>query len=118
MFDGVGKGSYIRVPVELKQAIDTARDQYAYKIDWKLTHQLIAAQLSQKVVWVHPFPNGNGRWSREFANAYLLANKQPLFSWGINAYPDPEERRKAYVKALKHADATTDVSWLLRFAIS
>ena len=116
MFDGVGKGSYIRVPVELKQAIDTARDQYAYKIDWKLTHQLIAAQLSQKVVWVHPFPNGNGRWSREFANAYLLANKQPLFSWGINAYPDPEERRKAYVKALKHADATTDVSMLLKFA--
>lgn len=67
---------------------------------------------------MHPFPNGNGRWSREFANAYLLANKRPLFSQGINAYPKTDERCKAYVRALKYADATTDLSQLLNFAIS
>lgn len=112
----IGLDDWTRVPVELKQAIDTAREQHAHLLEWKLTHQHIAAQLSQKVVWVHPFPNGNGRWSRELANAYLLANKQPIFTWGINAYLDPEERRKAYVKALKHADTSTDVSQLLKFA--
>ena len=106
------------VPIELKQALDDALEQNKHCEEWSLSHQLIAAQLARKVVWVHPFPNGNGRWSRELANAYLLANKQPLFSWGINVYPDPEERRKAYVKALKHADMTTDVSRLLEFAVN
>ena len=112
----IGLDDWTRIPVELKQAIDTAYEQHAHLLKWKLTHQHIAAQLSQKVVWVHPFPNGNGRWSRELANAYLLANEQPLFTWGINTYPNPEERRKAYVKALKHSDVTTDVNLFLKFA--
>ncbi len=112
----IGLPDWTKIPVELKQALDNAREQHTHLESWKLTHQEIAIQLSHKVVWIHPFPNGNGRWSRELANAYLLANKQPIFTWGINTYPNPVNRRKAYVKALKEADSSTDLAKLLTFA--
>lgn len=113
----IGLPDWTRIPVELQQALDDAREQHAHIDEWKLTHQQIAIQLSHKVVWIHPFSNGNGRWSRELANAYLIANKQPKFTWGIVAYPDPELRRKAYVKALKEADETLIRDNLLKFAL-
>ena len=114
----IGLADWTRIPVELKQALDNAREQHSHLKEWNLSHQMIAAQLSHKAVWIHPFPNGNGRWSRELANAYLRANNQPIFTWGAKSYADPEERRNAYVEALKHADSTTDVTQLLKFAQS
>lgn len=112
----IGLPDWTKIPVELKQTLDNAREQHTHLQSWNLTHQEIAIQLSHKVVWIHPFPNGNGRWSRELANAYLLANNQPIFTWGINMYPDPETRRKAYVNALKEADQGMNTNKLKKFA--
>lgn len=112
----IGLPDWTRIPVELRQALDNAHEQHTHIDEWNLTHQQIAIQLSHEVVCIHPFPNGNGRWSRELANAYLIANKKPKFSWGIVAYPDPELRRRAYVKALKEADLGGDLRHLLKFA--
>jgi Fic-DOC domain mobile mystery protein B len=113
----IGLANWTRIPIELKQALDNAREQHSHLEDWNLSHQMIAAQLSHKAVWIHPFPNGNGRWSRELANAYLRANNQPIFTWGAKSYVDPEDRRNAYVKALKNADNSADLRALLSFAI-
>lgn len=112
----IGLADWTRIPVELRQSLDNAREQHAHLEEWNLTHQEIAAQLSHKAVWIHPFPNGNGRWSRELANAYLRANNQPAFTWGAKSYPDPDLRRKAYIKSIKHGDSTTDIKPLLIFA--
>lgn len=112
----IGLPDWTRIPVELKQALDNAREQHLHLKEWDLSHQKIAARLSHKAVWIHPFPNGNGRWSRELANAYLKANNQSIFTWGARSYADPEERRNAYVMALKKADNSTDVGALLDFA--
>jgi len=59
-----------------------------------------------QAVHIHPFLNGNGRWSRLLGNIYLKQNDHPLVKW-------PEETigleksvaRDAYLYAVKRADA-------------
>jgi fido (protein-threonine AMPylation protein) len=40
-----------------------------------------AAHLHHRAVAIHPFPNGNGRWSRMLANIWFRRNKQPFTEW-------------------------------------
>jgi fido (protein-threonine AMPylation protein) len=40
-----------------------------------------AAMLHHRAVVIHPFENGNGRWSRLMANIGLHLNQAPLIDW-------------------------------------
>ena len=40
-----------------------------------------AAMLHHLAVAIHPFENGNGRWSRLMANIWLHLNQAPLIDW-------------------------------------
>ena len=42
----------------------------------------IAARFHRDLVWIHPFPNGNGRHSRMMADALLRSLGQTAFTWG------------------------------------
>jgi Fic-DOC domain mobile mystery protein B len=42
----------------------------------------IAARFHRDLVWIHPFPNGNGRHARMMANALVRNLGQPAFFWG------------------------------------
>lgn len=60
----------------------------------------IAVKIHHRLAFIHPFPNGNGRWARMVANLYLHKKKLPIVLW-------PEEQkifRPQYLKALKAAD--------------
>jgi Fic-DOC domain mobile mystery protein B len=79
---------------------------------------MIAAGLHHRMVAVHPFPNGNGRLTRLFADALLFANNAPRFTWGGKAIQTGGTRVRAdYLKALRSADAG-DLELLVRFARS
>jgi Fic-DOC domain mobile mystery protein B len=62
----------------------------------------LLAHFHHKLVFIHPFPNGNGRFSRIVTNYLCEQYGKPVPSW----YPDlpPEERRAKYIDALKAAD--------------
>ena len=64
----------------------------------------IAAKMHHRLVAVHPFENGNGRWARLVTNLYLHKNGQPLIQWPTD--PDFVEKvfRPQYLAALKSAD--------------
>lgn len=60
----------------------------------------IAARIHHRLAFIHPFPNGNGRWARMVANLYLHKQRLPIVRW-------PEDQkifRPQYLKALKAAD--------------
>ncbi len=42
----------------------------------------IATRLHHRLVFIHPFPNGNGRFSRLFADLFLLKANERRFTWG------------------------------------
>jgi Fic-DOC domain mobile mystery protein B len=71
-----------------------------------------AARFHHRLVWVHPFPNGNGRWGRLVADLLLQAQGLPPFSWGARRHGD--DPRTAYLRALRAADHG-DVLPLLAF---
>jgi Fic-DOC domain mobile mystery protein B len=75
----------------------------------------IAVRLHRDAVWIHPFPNGNGRWSRMMADVLVMRLNQPLFTWGGSALRAPDETRRVYIAALKAAD-NHDYSALIQFA--
>lgn len=64
----------------------------------------IAARLHYQLVVVHPWPNGNGRWSRLMADALLHAERQPRFSWGGRDLERASNARTDYLAALRAAD--------------
>ncbi|TPW20480.1 MAG: fic [Elusimicrobia bacterium] len=63
-----------------------------------------AARLHHRCVWIHPFPNGNGRHARLLADIYLRSHGHALPSWPAGlAGAGPA--RAAYLAALRAADA-------------
>ena len=65
----------------------------------------IAARFHHRLVFIHPFANGNGRHARMAADL-LLVNvlKRPRFNWGQHELEQPGEARNRYLKALRAAD--------------
>lgn len=77
----------------------------------------IAVRYHHALVFVHPFPNGNGRWSRLASDILAARLGQPRFTWGRSSLRTAGETRAAYIAALKKADSH-DFTALIAFARS
>lgn len=77
----------------------------------------IAVRFHHRLVFIHAFPNGNGRHARLAADLLARNLGQQRFSWGSANLVDAAEARRRYVAALRMADAH-DVTALLAFARS
>jgi Fic-DOC domain mobile mystery protein B len=64
-----------------------------------------AARLHHGAVAIHPFENGNGRWSRMLANIWLKLNNEPPTIWPEATIGSVSLIRDEYLAALKAADA-------------
>lgn len=75
----------------------------------------IAARFHHKLVWVHPFINGNGRHARLITDILLKEelNQEP-FTWNIRRMNIEDQVRDLYLGALRKADGG-DYSALLDF---
>lgn len=77
----------------------------------------IAIRFHHALVSVHPFTDGNGRWSRLMADVLAARLRQPRFTWGSGAdLEDAGEMRDKYIAALRTADNNHDFVPLLAFA--
>ena len=75
----------------------------------------IAVRYHHKVVSVHPFPNGNGRFSRILADLTMSAMGLEALAWSGDDLANETEVREQYIAALKEAD-DGKFSKLLKFA--
>jgi Fic-DOC domain mobile mystery protein B len=107
----LGVKSY-RIQLELQQAIDDVRywiDRRTYAPDE------LAARFHHRLVVVHPFPNGNGRWSRLAADLLIVQHGGSRFTWGRANLQTIGDVRRAYIEAL-HAADNHDMAPLIGFA--
>ncbi len=75
----------------------------------------IAIRFHHRLVWIHLFPNGNGRHARLMTDLLLKENlHKSAFTWGSNM-GSIDIARKAYIKALRKADVG-DYLPLIRFS--
>ena len=79
------------------------------------TAEEIVARFHHRLVWIHPFPNGNGRFSRLAADLLMNQMEDSKFSWGQEQLGRMGEKRAAYIQALKIADQQDQFAPLIRF---
>lgn len=77
----------------------------------------IAIRFHHGLVVVHPFPNGNGRWSRLMGDILAVRLGQSTFSWSGGALADAGAQRAQYIECLQSADRH-DFGPLVEFARS
>ncbi|NVK44347.1 MAG: mobile mystery protein B [Oceanospirillaceae bacterium] len=103
---------WVQVPIELRQLLND--------INYWIEHETyppdeIAVRFHHRLVWIHLFPNGNGRHAR-LATDRLLIDVFGLepFTWG-NANIDRQgDVRSQYIQALRQAD-NHDYPGLMKF---
>ena len=107
--------AWAEIPTRLKQLTDDvvywiANETYAMPE--------IAVRFHHKLVWIHSFPNGNGRLSRLAADLLAEFYKSARPSWGRRAdIVDESPARREYLAALREADANR-YDRLMAFAYS
>ncbi len=64
----------------------------------------IAARFHHRLVFIHSFPNGNGRHARLATDLLCDQNKWPRSDWGATNLAAVGTARSQYIKALQQAD--------------
>lgn len=103
-----------RIPVQLRNLLDDAKAQIEFNA---YPPDELALRFHHRLVWVHPFANGNGRHARLMADLLIQRLGLPAFGWGGQSLVTAGEKRKAYLDALRAADGR-DYQALLQFARS
>ena len=104
----------VYIPQELRILID---DVIFWQNNSTFLIREIAIRLHHRLVFIHPFPNGNGRFSRLFSDLYLINKGESRFSWGKNNLVKDSALRDQYLEALRSADMG-DYTKLIVFADS
>ncbi len=101
-----------RIQPDMRQLVNDAR----YWIDNETyTPDEIAVRFHHRLVVIHPFPNGNGRWSRLAADVLVVRLEQSRFTWGRINLQNVGDVRRQYIDALRAADSH-DLDPLIKFA--
>lgn len=96
----IGIKAYL-VPMELKKLCD----DIVYWNEHKTFDVFeTATRIHHRAVQIHPFQNGNGRWSRMLANIYLRQHGKMPVKWQEDLLAKENPKRSEYIKALKNAD--------------
>ena len=96
----IGIKAYL-VSTEIKKLVD---DLAFWEQNRSFNVIEIASRIHHRAVQIHPFINGNGRWSRMLANIYLKQNGLQPTKWNENLLSKENLHRDDYIKALKSAD--------------
>ena len=94
---------YYLVPTDLRQLLDDATYWLEHET-YSITD--LAVIFHHRLVKIHLFPNGNGRHARLCADVIVAKYGGDKLTWGGNSdLTKPDDIRKAYIAALREADA-------------
>ncbi len=93
----------LHIATELRQLLDNA---HFWIENNTYPPRELAARFHHRLVYIHPFANGNGRHARIMTDAMLTRLMDaPVINWAGGYKPEKmNERRKQYIVALRHAD--------------
>ena len=90
-------------PENIRPQLKTLLENVDVQIsDREWTIEEIAARFHHRLVFIHPFPNGNGRFSRTAADLVLFRSGSERFTWGGDLARG--EARDRYIASLRAAD--------------
>lgn len=94
---------WTQVSVKLRELLENTRyqiDRTVYEADE------IAVRFHHQLVWVHAFPNGNGRHARLMSDLLAMRLGRPRLSWGSDSSTiySVSQLREQYIAGLRAAD--------------
>lgn len=95
---GVEPAKITTTLIDLLKDVEYQIANHSYSIDE------IAYRFHHRLVWIHPFSNGNGRHARLMTDTLLMQNKQDRFTWGQRELGTNSSTRDKYIQALRGAD--------------
>jgi Fic-DOC domain mobile mystery protein B len=107
---------YWQVRVDMRNVEADAGEWLADSGATRYSNDECAIRFGYRLVVIHPFPNGNGRWSRLASDALIVALGGSRFTWGGASLANPGVLRRDYIAALQAADADGDFQPLLTFS--
>ncbi len=78
----------------------------------------IAARLHERLLTIHPFANGNGRFARIATEHFCQRQKMTAPSWGSTQEKFPVQRRASYINAIEEARHKKNPQPLMDFMTS
>ena len=92
-----------QIAVQLRMLLDDVR--YWIEHDTYPPDE-IAVRFHHRLVWIHAFPNGNGRHARIMADAILtkIMGREPINWTGGDDLQAMNDRRRQYIDTLRAAD--------------
>jgi Fic-DOC domain mobile mystery protein B len=92
-----------QVAVKLRNLLDNTKYQIEHRV---FDADEIAVRFHHQLVWIHAFPNGNGRHARLMADLLAMRLGRPRLTWGSGklAGASVGELRDQYLAALRTAD--------------
>ncbi len=125
MFDQTWKwaGTYrsteknIGIPYyQIREALPTLLGDTRYWVERRTFEpDELAVRFHHRLVWIHPFANGNGRHARLMADVVVQRLGRPVFTWGSTDIVQAGDFRRSYIDALRAADKN-DFEPLIAFA--
>lgn len=90
------------VPIQLREVLE---DVKVWIDSDTCSADEMATRFHHRLVFIHPFPNGNGRHARTMTDLLLeQVLHSPRFTWGRDNLIDPGGCRRLYIEALQSAD--------------
>ena len=89
------------IPEEVRKLIDDGAywiDEQVFDIDE------VAIRLHHRLVYIHPFPDGNGRHARLWCDMILVQNDRRPVQWQNLSLGSAGAARSAYIDSLRAAD--------------
>jgi len=107
--------NWAQIPIKLRELCD----DIGYQLDHNTySKDEIAIRFHHRLVFIHPFANGNGRHARLMADIFIVKQGGNRFTWGMHQdLTKATPIRTQYIHALQLADRG-DYSKLLAFARS
>ena len=95
-------GPWYQISTSLRNLCDDTQYQIINQIQ---APDELAVQFHHRLVWIHAFPNGNGRHARLMTDT-LLKNilECEQFTWGSGDLRKSSDTRSIYINALRSAD--------------
>lgn len=95
----IGVKPYL-IPIQLGELCNDVNSWSKEKIDLTLLEQ--TARIHHRLVFIHPFENGNGRFARLVADRYIASHGGTHPNWPY--LQNIDETRKKYIQSLQDAD--------------
>jgi Fic-DOC domain mobile mystery protein B len=92
---------WTQVAVKMRNLLENTHYQIEHKA---FSPDELAVRFHHQLVWIHAFPNGNGRHARLMADILVMQLESPRFTWGGASLATPSDIRNRYLVALRTAD--------------